>query len=136
MQREQLDRDRRPGLPIDSGEDLANVGPVALLQDLSVMALLGVTHVLHDRPLVASADDRRLVTWADEASPARTEAITRARASLDRAERALAVLDTASGHTRFDEELRAGRAAAEQARRPRGRRSTRGWSGDWAWDGI
>lgn len=28
-----------------SGEDLANVGPVALLQDLAVMALLGITHV-------------------------------------------------------------------------------------------
>lgn len=28
-----------------SGEDLANAGPVALLQDLAVMALLGVTHV-------------------------------------------------------------------------------------------
>ena len=34
-----------PGGPILSGEDLANVGPVSLLQDLSVMALLGVTHV-------------------------------------------------------------------------------------------
>lgn len=34
-----------PGGPILSGEDLVNVGPVALLQDLSVMALLGVTHV-------------------------------------------------------------------------------------------
>jgi len=34
-----------PGGPILSGEDLANVGPVALLQDLSVMALLGITHV-------------------------------------------------------------------------------------------
>ncbi len=31
--------------PILSGEDLANVGPVALLQDLSIMALLGITHV-------------------------------------------------------------------------------------------
>jgi len=28
-----------------SGEDLANVGPVALLQDLSVMAFLGIDHV-------------------------------------------------------------------------------------------
>ena len=28
-----------------SGEDLANVGPVALLQDLSIMALLGIRHV-------------------------------------------------------------------------------------------
>ncbi len=28
-----------------SGEDLGNVGPVALLQDLAVMALLGITHV-------------------------------------------------------------------------------------------
>jgi len=28
-----------------SGEDLANVGPVALLQDLAVMAMLGVPHV-------------------------------------------------------------------------------------------
>lgn len=28
-----------------SGEDLANVGPVALLQDLAMMAALGVTHV-------------------------------------------------------------------------------------------
>ncbi len=33
------------GGPILSGEDLANAGPVALLQDLSVMALLGITHV-------------------------------------------------------------------------------------------
>lgn len=28
-----------------SGEDLANVGPVAMLQDLAVMATLGITHV-------------------------------------------------------------------------------------------
>lgn len=28
-----------------SGEDLANVGPVALLQDLTVMATLGIEHV-------------------------------------------------------------------------------------------
>ena len=28
-----------------SGEDLCNVGPVALLQDLAVMATLGVEHV-------------------------------------------------------------------------------------------
>jgi hypothetical protein len=28
-----------------TGEDLANLGPVALLQDLAMMALLGVTHV-------------------------------------------------------------------------------------------
>jgi len=33
------------GGPILSGEDLANAGPVALLQDLAVMALLGITHV-------------------------------------------------------------------------------------------
>lgn len=36
-------RPENPG--ILSGEDLANVGPVALLQDLTVMANLGVTHV-------------------------------------------------------------------------------------------
>ncbi|MDB6116720.1 MAG: hypothetical protein JWO08_501 [Verrucomicrobiaceae bacterium] len=36
---------KRRGLNLLSGEDLANVGPVAMLQDLSVMALLGVTHV-------------------------------------------------------------------------------------------
>lgn len=34
-----------PGGPILSGEDLAGVGPVAMLQDLSVAALLGITHV-------------------------------------------------------------------------------------------
>ena len=28
-----------------SGEDLANTGPVSLLQDLAMMALLGITHV-------------------------------------------------------------------------------------------
>ena len=28
-----------------TGEDLANLGPVALLQDLAMMALLGITHV-------------------------------------------------------------------------------------------
>jgi L-alanine-DL-glutamate epimerase-like enolase superfamily enzyme len=31
--------------PILSGEDLANVGPVALLQDLAMMAALGISHV-------------------------------------------------------------------------------------------
>jgi len=38
-------RRREGGEWILSGEDLANVGPVALLQDLAVMASLGVTHV-------------------------------------------------------------------------------------------
>ena len=28
-----------------SGEDLANVGPIALLQDLAIMATLGIEHV-------------------------------------------------------------------------------------------
>lgn len=37
--------DRIRHRPILSGEDLANVGPVALLQDLSLMALLGIPHV-------------------------------------------------------------------------------------------
>lgn len=36
---------QKHGLPHLSGEDLANVGPVALLQDLSVMAMLGIRHV-------------------------------------------------------------------------------------------
>lgn len=37
---------RRDGTQcIQSGEDLANVGPVALLQDLAVMASLGIEHV-------------------------------------------------------------------------------------------
>lgn len=31
--------------PILSGEDLANTGPVSLLQDLAMMSLLGITHV-------------------------------------------------------------------------------------------
>ncbi len=31
--------------PILSGEDLANLGPVAMLQDLAMMGVLGVTHV-------------------------------------------------------------------------------------------
>lgn len=34
-----------PGGPILSGEDLAGMGPVAMLQDLSLMTLLGITHV-------------------------------------------------------------------------------------------
>ena len=39
-------RQMDPALPaILSGEDLANVGPVALLQDLAVAASLGITHV-------------------------------------------------------------------------------------------
>jgi len=33
------------GTYIQSGEDLCNVGPIALLQDLAVMASLGITHV-------------------------------------------------------------------------------------------
>jgi hypothetical protein len=43
-----LEKRRRetPGhAAILSGEDLANVGPVALLQDLAVMVLLGISHV-------------------------------------------------------------------------------------------
>ena len=36
---------KKRGLPYLSGEDLASVGPVAMLQDLAVMAMLGVTHV-------------------------------------------------------------------------------------------
>ncbi|MCP4167321.1 MAG: hypothetical protein GY759_15740 [Chloroflexi bacterium] len=39
-------RERDPKHPyIVSGEDLATIGPVALLQDLAVMATLGLTHV-------------------------------------------------------------------------------------------
>ncbi len=39
-------RSRNPGTQFHlSGEDLVNVGPVALPQDLAVMALLGVSHV-------------------------------------------------------------------------------------------
>lgn len=39
-------RQTQPGRQfVLSGEDLANVGPVALLQDLAVMAALGLTHV-------------------------------------------------------------------------------------------
>jgi len=41
-QRQRSDPDRQYIL---SGEDLANVGPVALLQDLAVMATLGIEHV-------------------------------------------------------------------------------------------
>ncbi|MBI1374700.1 MAG: hypothetical protein GC159_18430 [Phycisphaera sp.] len=45
-----IEHRRRTGGPeaqrlVMSGEDLANVGPVALLQDLAVMATLGITHV-------------------------------------------------------------------------------------------
>ena len=37
---------QHPALPCHlSGEDLANVGPITLLQDLAMMALLGITHV-------------------------------------------------------------------------------------------
>ena len=39
------DRRRAGGDVVLTGEDLANLGPVALLQDLAMMALLGVTHV-------------------------------------------------------------------------------------------
>lgn len=39
-------RTQNPGSKFHlSGEDLANVGPVALLQDLAVMSLLGISHV-------------------------------------------------------------------------------------------
>lgn len=34
-----------PGGPVLSGEDLAGMGPVAMLQDLSLMTLLGISHV-------------------------------------------------------------------------------------------
>jgi hypothetical protein len=34
-----------PGGPLLSGEDLAGMGPVAMLQDLSLMTMLGITHV-------------------------------------------------------------------------------------------
>ena len=39
-------RTLQPGVAFHlSGEDLANVGPIALLQDLAVMSLLGISHV-------------------------------------------------------------------------------------------
>jgi eukaryotic-like serine/threonine-protein kinase len=62
--------------------------------------------------LGACADDRRLLAWADDGSPEHNEAVARARMALARAERALAVLDTSEGRSRFEEELEAGRAAA------------------------
>ena len=41
-----LQRRKRSGFPaVLTGEDLANLGPVALLQDLAMMAALGITHV-------------------------------------------------------------------------------------------
>jgi L-alanine-DL-glutamate epimerase-like enolase superfamily enzyme len=41
-----LEKRRREGQPgLLTGEDLANLGPVALLQDLALMALLGIEHV-------------------------------------------------------------------------------------------
>jgi len=41
-----LEHRRRQGQPgILTGEDLANLGPVALLQDLALMSLLGIPHV-------------------------------------------------------------------------------------------
>jgi L-alanine-DL-glutamate epimerase-like enolase superfamily enzyme len=41
-----LQHRRRQGLPLLlTGEDLANLGPVALVQDLAMMALLGISHV-------------------------------------------------------------------------------------------
>jgi tetratricopeptide (TPR) repeat protein len=62
--------------------------------------------------LGACSDDRRLMAWATDDTPARTEAMARARAALARAERALIVLDTADGRLRFEAELQAGRDAA------------------------
>ena len=41
----QFNRENKEGKWIMSGEDLANVGPVALLNDLTVMSSLGVNHV-------------------------------------------------------------------------------------------
>jgi hypothetical protein len=41
----ELRRERPEGNWILSGEDLSNVGPVSLLQDLAVMATLGISHV-------------------------------------------------------------------------------------------
>ena len=38
-------RRRDGGRQVLTGEDLCNLGPVALLQDLAMMALLGITHV-------------------------------------------------------------------------------------------
>jgi hypothetical protein len=42
---EKRKRDHPDGRYVLSGEDLANIGPVALLQDLAVMAALGIPHV-------------------------------------------------------------------------------------------
>ena len=36
---------KRGGGTVLSGEDLANVGPIALLQDLAMMSILGISHV-------------------------------------------------------------------------------------------
>ena len=38
-------RRRAGGLGLLTGEDLCNLGPLALLQDLALMALLGIEHV-------------------------------------------------------------------------------------------
>lgn len=62
------------GGPILSGEDLANVGPVALLQDLSVMALLGVTHV--------ERNGHHYFRGLSMHSPATQEAVLTAHATL------------------------------------------------------
>jgi eukaryotic-like serine/threonine-protein kinase len=88
-------------------------GALAAADEATVVDAANAADRLPD--LGACADDRRLGTWADADSPARAAAIARARTSLARAERALAVLDSAAGQGRFDEELSAGRAAAAAA---------------------
>ncbi len=65
--------------------------------------------------LAACADDRRLMIWAEEDSPARQATLERARAALARARRSLAEIDTAAGGTRYESEIETGRAAATEA---------------------
>jgi hypothetical protein len=78
-----------------SGEDLANVGPVALNQDLAVQALLGVTHVERN----GHHYFKGLSMWPPEVQ----EAVLAAHADLfHRHERGFAALEVRGGRIALD----------------------------------
>ncbi len=115
-----LDRHARQQLCLEEARGLLDqlADELAQADEATVVDAANAADRLPD--LGACSDDRRLSAWAIDDSPARREAVARARTLVGRAERALAVLDTANGRAAFDEEVASGRAAAVAAQQAAG----------------
>ncbi|MEM7157651.1 MAG: serine/threonine-protein kinase [Myxococcota bacterium] len=95
----------------------ALAGLSGALREADEAVVVDAAHAATRLPdLSACADERRLLSWAEEPTAERRAQLDDAEAALGRARRSLAVLDTAKGASRYEQELLAGRGAAEQAR--------------------